>query len=111
MPARTTPGVSRVIVPDLGLTARSVITVSSVNSYKPGGLLWDKCEHNSLRCDGVLSGAILFADMIFHRKLMYKSKIATDAPKNKSGLIHLIMMGKSICHKWVNSLIVRTINQ
>ena len=33
-----------------------------------------------------------------------KRKLETipDAPKNESGLIQIIMMGKSICHKLVN---------
>ena len=30
-------------------------------------------------------------------------KFTPDAPKNENGLIQMIGMGKSICHKWVNT--------
>ena len=30
-----------------------------------------------------------------------KMKIAPDVPRFESGLIQMIRMGKSICHKWV----------
>ena len=56
--------------------------------------LWDIGKQNYSRCDapkrGVPSGAILFA------------KLTSDAPKNGSGLAHLIRMGKSIRLFWIN---------
>ena len=31
-------------------------------------------------------------------------KITPDVPNNKSGLTQMLMMGKSICQKWVNEV-------
>ena len=54
------------------------------------------------RCDAAKRGvpywAILFADMIFIEKLN----------KNESGLIQLIRMGKSMRHKWVKEVHLKT---
>ena len=35
----------------------------------------------------------------FHRKIKLKFKITPEALKNESGLIKMIIMGKSDCHK------------
>ena len=39
--------------------------------------------------------------MTFIEKWNKNEKIVPDAPKNESGIIQMIMMGKSIRHKWV----------
>ena len=38
-----------------------------------------------------------------------KWKITPDAPKNESGLIQMIRIGKSIRHKWVNRVYYATV--
>ena len=37
-----------------------------------------------------------------HRGISSKNRIEHSTPKNESGLIQLIMVGKSICQIWVN---------
>ena len=39
----------------------------------------------------------------FSSKNEIKIKISPNAPKNESGLVHLINMGKSIRQKWVKA--------
>ena len=41
--------------------------------------------------------------------IFIESKITPDAPKTESGLIEMIMMGKSIRHIWVKHLINSTV--
>ena len=63
-------------------------------------ILWDIGEQHSPRCDtaerGVPSGAILFAQRNFIEK-----SFTPYTSTNESGLIQLIMMGKSIRQIWV----------
>ena len=69
-----------------------------INKVSSFSLDIDK-QHSS----GVPSGAILFVQRIFIEKLELNLKIAPDAPTciNGSGLIQMIMMGKSIHQIWV----------
>ena len=68
--------------------------------------LWDIGKQNSPSSEAakrIPSGAILFPYMNFIEKSNKneKKKNTPDAHKSESGLIQLIRMGKSICHKWV----------
>ena len=75
-----------------------IVSKSSLTHISLASFLWDIGKQNSPRCDaakcGVQSGAILFA-------YIEKWNISPDAPKNESGLIQMIGMGKFIRHKWV----------
>ena len=70
-------------------------------------LLWDIGKQHSHRCDaaerGVPSWAILFA-WRNSSKNEIKDEITPNTPKNESGLVQLIMMGKSIYQIWVNTV-------
>ena len=70
-------------------------------------ILWDIGKQHSPRCDaaerGVPSGAILFAQRNFIEKSEKNENYSSPyTPTNESGLIQLIMMGKSIRQIWVN---------
>ena len=81
------------------------LTHISLASY-----LWDIGKQYSSGCDaaehGVPSGAILFAKKIKcpFEKLNKIKKITPDSPRNESGHIKIITMGKSIRNKWVHVL-------
>ena len=67
--------------------------------------LWDIGKQKR----GVPSGAILFAgQQEFHRKMKQKLNFTPDSLKNENVLIQVLRMGKSICHKWVNDLVILT---
>ena len=53
-----------------------------------------------------MSSGILDLKRKSRRPMIFiESKITPDAPKTESGLIEMIMMGKSIRHIWVKHLI------
>ena len=61
--------------------------------------MWDTLNHISC----VPSGAFLFAKSYFIEKT--KCIITPDATQEESGLNQMIMMGKYICHKWVEMVL------
>ena len=68
--------------------------------------LWDIGKQNSPRCDaaaerGVRTGGYSVFLEDFYQKFVWKLKITPVAPRNISGLIQMIMVGKSIRQKWV----------
>ena len=46
---------------------------------------------------------LMWGYSVFLKNLIEKCTITFDAPKNENGLIQMIMMGKSIHHKYVKT--------
>ena len=61
--------------------------------YRPR---WDAAER------GVSSGSTLFAYRNFYKQWNKNEKNTPDSAKTESGLVQMIMMGKSIRQMWVN---------
>ena len=60
-------------------------------------LLWDIGKQYSPRCDAAECGYSVCLEKIY-RKSELSFKITPDSPKNESGLIQMITVGKSIRH-------------
>ena len=84
--------------PCLGLNT----IIGSINPYKPGVIFLGHTQTVLLDPDeGVSSGSTLFAYRNFYKNEI-KMKNNPGSPKIESGLVQLIMMGKSIRQMWVN---------
>ena len=82
--------------------AKILIVAFTLTHLSLTSLLWDICKQNSPRCDaaerGVPSWAILFAKIIFIKKLKKIKKSLLE-----SGLTQMMTMGKSIRQIRVNT--------